>query len=106
MEDDKREALERCRLLLVREGFTVSWVVGSPTKREARSPDLIATKGVRLVRVFVLRESEVDVAETKAGVHSALQLGETRLYVPWPLRWRALSNLERWRFGGVSVGGL
>jgi len=106
LEKDRMEALEQCRLMLAREGFTVSWIVSHSTKRDARPPDLLASKGARLVRVFVLKEGEVDSAESRVGIRNAVRLGETRLCVPWPLRWRAISNLERWGLGGVSVSGL
>jgi len=102
---DRRQALERCRTLLAREGFTVSLVVQAPARRRDRPPELIASSGPRAIRVFVLGEDEVNAPETRSRIRSALKEGETRVYVPWPLRWRVLSNLERWRLRGAAVAG-
>jgi len=102
-EDGRREALDRCCALLQREGFTVSWVLTPPSSRANGSPDLLAADGSRLIRIVVLLNGEVDDKRTRARIRSALRQGETRVYVPWPLRWRLLSNLERWRLPGTSV---
>ena len=104
IEDDRRKALEQCRGRLAREGFIVSWVLG-PSRRGLRPPDLMASSGPRTVRVFVLLDHEVDAAESRNRIRSSAREGETRVWVPWPLRWRALSNLERWGVRGVPVLG-
>jgi hypothetical protein len=57
------------------------------------------------VRVFVLLDGEVDSPDTRRRIHAAYRQGETRVLVPWPLRWRMLSNVARWDLYGVSVGG-
>lgn len=104
-EDRRREALDQCRALLEREGFTVSWVLAAPNPRANGSPDLLAADGPRLIRIVVLLNGEIDDKRTRARIRSALRQGETRVYVPWPLRWRLLSNLERWQLHGPSVVG-
>ena len=83
----------------------MSWVWPPPKQNGVRPPDLIATNGYRIVRVFVLLEKEVDAASTKNSISASLREGETRVYVPWPLRWRAISNLDRWSVDGVAVAG-
>jgi hypothetical protein len=102
---DRREALERCRARLARDGFTVSVVVGGPGGHAAGSPDLMAANGSRLVRVLVLLDQEIDAPQTRGRVRRALRDGETWVWVPWPLRWRALSNLDRWGLRGAAVTG-
>jgi len=57
------------------------------------------------VRVVVLSMEEVDETAARRRVHDLVRTGETRVYVPWPLRWRFLSNLDRWRLRGVAVVG-
>jgi len=106
IEDDRREALKRCRTRLAREGFVVSWVIDGPARRSVRPPDLMAAVGPRTVRVFVLLDDEVDARETRDRIRASAREGETRVCVPWRLRWRVLSNLERWSLAGVSVAGL
>lgn len=106
IEADRREALGRCSAVLAREGFLVSWVGTTPAARGARTPDLLAAVGPRVVRVFVLLDRDVDAPETKARIRAALREGETRVCVPWPLRWRMLSNLDRWGLPGASVAGV
>jgi hypothetical protein len=105
VEEDRREGLKRTRAVLSHEGFTVSPGVGEAPGRGARSPDLVAANGPRVVRVFVLVDREIDSPETCGRVREALRKGETWLSVPWPLRWRALSNLDRWGLRGASVTG-
>ena len=105
IEDDRREALERCSALLAREGFIVSWVPAPSARKGVRTPDLLAASGPRVVRVFVLLDREVDAPRTKARIRAALREGETRVCVSWPLRWRVLSNLARWGLDGASVAG-
>jgi len=102
-EGERKDALTLCCSQLTREGYTVSCIVGIRTRRGPRPPDLLATNGTRVIRVFVLLERELDAAETKVRIKASLHEGETRVYVPWPLRWRALSNLDRWRLDGVAV---
>ena len=104
-DDDRRAPLERCRAVLRREGFTVSWAFIDRVDRGPRPPDLMAANGPRTVRVFVLLDGEIDAAETRERVRAAARDGETRLWVPWPLRWLALSNLDRWGVQGVPVLG-
>lgn len=82
----------------------MSWVVGTPGKGPA-PPELHAARAGRLVRVLVLLDSEIEGDETRKRVRAAVREGETRVYVPWPLRWRILTNLERWSVRGVSVAG-
>lgn len=103
MEDDRQEALDRCSELLEEENFSVSWVSGPPLKGGVKPHDILATKGFHAVRVLVLLDQDVDAPETKERIQAALEQGETRICVPWPLRWRALSNLDRWGFRGVAV---
>jgi hypothetical protein len=55
--------------------------------------------------VLVLLDEEIDAPETRERIRHAMRDGETRVWVPWPLRWRALSNLERWGVRGVPVLG-
>jgi len=100
------ETLDLCSGLLEQERFAVSKVVEAPTEKGVRPPDLVAVKGPEVMSVLVLKEDEVDAPETEAGIRAARQRGETRLYVPWPLRWRALSNLQRWGLPGVAVVGI
>lgn len=104
LEEVWREALERCCSLLEREGFTVSWIGGS-AKPGTRPADLLGANANRLVRVIVLLPGEVDTAETRARIRASLRKGETRVCVPWPLRWRLLSNLDRWGLPGAAVAG-
>jgi hypothetical protein len=104
-EDGVREAVERSSVHLRREGFTVSWVLLPPPRRGRRPPDLLAAIGSRVVRVFVLQDSEIDKPETRERIRDAYRQGETRAYVRWPMSWRLLSNLSRWGLRGVSVSG-
>jgi hypothetical protein len=101
----RNDVLGRCCVYLAKEGFTVSLVVGVPRGRRPRPPDLIAAKGLRLVRVFALAGEDIDATETKDRIRTAQKEGETLVCVPWPLKWRALSNIERWGLRGVAVTG-
>ena len=103
--DGRHSAMDRCNGLLTREGFTVSSVPPEPNGTNTRLPDLIASDGLRFVRVFVLTAEEVDAPGTRTGLGEAVREGETRVYAPWALRWRARSNLDRWELDGISVGG-
>ena len=105
LENGRREAVERSCALLRREGFVVSRVVASRSRRTVGSPDLLAASGPRVMRVFVLLDGEVDAAETRGRIRAASRQGETRVYVRRPLSWRVLSNLARWGVPGVSVVG-
>ena len=102
---ERGDILERRCAYLTREGYTVSLVVNVPRSRGPRPPDLIAAKGLRLVRVFALAGEDIDAKETKDRIRTAQNEGETLVCVPWPLKWRALSNLDRWGLRGVAVTG-
>jgi len=101
----RNDVLERCCAYLTKEGFTVSLVVSVPRSRGPRPPDLIAAKGLRLVRVFALAGEDIDATETRDRIRTAQKEGETLVCVPWPLKWRALSNIDRWGLRGVAVTG-
>jgi hypothetical protein len=100
------DIVKRCCALLAREKFTVSLVVSVQRSRGPRPPDLIAAKGLRLVRVFALSSEDIDATETRDRIRTAHDEGETLVCVPWPLKWRALSNIDRWGLRGVAVTGL
>ena len=102
-DDDRMRALNQCSDLLEKESFSVSWVSGPPLKGGIRPHDILATKGFHAVRVLVLLDRDVDDPKTRERIRAALELGETRVCVPWPLRWRALSNLDSWGLSGVAV---
>ena len=104
-QDDRQEALMLCSLLLQEERFEVFWISDSPSESSVRPHDLLALKLNHAVRIVVLLDHDVDAPETRERVLAALEQGETRVYVPWPLRWRTLSNLERWGIRGVPVMG-
>ncbi len=106
-EDGRRDAVRRTSALLREEGFNISRIAGldRSARRGARSPDLIAANGPRVIRVFVLIDGQIDADETKDRLRAAYREGETRVYVRWPLSWRLLSNLTRWGLRGVSVLG-
>jgi len=53
--------------------------------------------------VLVLLDSEVDSEKTRERIRGRYRLGETRVFVRWPLRWRMLSNVARWDLRGVAV---
>ena len=103
MEDGWKGAVNRSRATMRREGFTLSSVRAGPRLRGADPPDLLATSGARVVRVFVLLDPAVDAEETRQRITAAYRNGETRVFVRWPLRWRMLSNVDRWGLRGVSV---
>ncbi|TLZ64641.1 MAG: hypothetical protein E6K16_03940 [Methanobacteriota archaeon] len=99
-----REAVRRSCASLRREGFSVSKAVRELRKRGIRRGGiLLAAKGPHVVRVIVLLDRDVDAAATRTRVRSAYLQGETRVFVPWTLRWRMLSNVDRWGLRGVSV---
>jgi hypothetical protein len=98
-----REAVSQCCASLRREGFSVSNVVKGPRKRGTRRDELLAAKGPHVVRVIVLVGRDVDSEATRSQIRAAYRRGETRVFVPWTLRWRMLSNVERWGLRGVSV---
>ncbi len=97
------EAIHRCGKLLESQGFRVQ----KPRFRDRRvlPPDLIASKRGRLVRIVVVADGEVDERDTRQRILASVRRGETRVYVHWTLRWRALSNLARWEIQGVAVEG-
>ena len=103
MEDGWTGALNRSRATMRREGFTVSHVRRGSSLRGARPPDLLATNGARVVRVFVLLDRAVDAEDTRRRISAAYRHGETRVFVRWALRWRMLSNVDRWGLRGVAV---
>ncbi len=103
---ERKKAVNRCQTLLGKEGFREFWVPAASGKGRAGSQVIMAAKGPRTVRVLVLLEKEVDLEETRIRLVATYARGETRVYVPWPLRWRLLSNLERWGLDGVAVSGL
>ena len=103
MEDGWREAFSRSSSLLRREGFTVSRKRTGSRNGSARPPDILATHGARVVQAFVLVDADIDSGETRRRIAAAVRRGETRVFVRWPLRWRMLSNVDRWGLRGVSV---
>ena len=102
---DRMKAVSRCQSLLREEGFREFWAAATGTRRGGGASLIMAEKGSRMVRVLVVLEKEVDLDETKQRLREAHERGETRAYVPWPLRWRLLSNLERWGLDGIAVAG-
>jgi len=99
-----REAVRQSCASLRREGFSVSNAVGELRMRGTRrGGTLLAAKGPHVVRVLVLLGEDVDSEATRTRVRSAYRRGETRVFVPWTLRWRMLSNVDRWGLRGVSV---
>lgn len=104
-QSERSDILKRCCAYLAREGYTVSLVVNVPRSRRLRPPDLIAAKGLRLVRVFTLSVDDIDARETRERIRTAQKEGETLVCVPWPLKWRTLSNIDRWGLRGVAVTG-
>jgi hypothetical protein len=102
---DRMKAVSRCQALLEKEGFIEFRATAIRAKEGAGSPIIRAAKGSRTVRVLILLEKEVDLEETREKLRDSHERGETRVYVPWPLRWRLLSNLERWGLDGIAVTG-
>lgn len=78
----------------------------SAAAARSAAADLLAIRAARIVRVVFVPDGDVDAARTRARIRTALREGETRVYVPWPLRWRVISNLERWGLRGASVSGV
>ncbi len=104
-EDGFQDAMRRSSALLRKEGFIVSRIEAPARGGAARAPDLLASSGPRLIRVFVLIDGQIDSEETRHRLRASYREGETRVYVRWPLSWRVLSNLTRWGLRGVSVMG-
>jgi len=102
---ERKKAVNRCQTLLGKEGFSEFWVPAAPAKGRDGFQVIMAAKGPRTVRILVLLEKEVDLEETRTRLLATYAQGETRVYVPWPLRWRLLSNLERWGLDGIAVTG-
>jgi len=103
IDESRLDALNKCCPILAREGFTVSLVVGGPEKRKVRPPDILAAKGCRIVRVFALTDRDVDSPETERRIRESLREGETLIVTSRSLRWRILSNLDRWKIMGAAV---
>ncbi len=106
LENGWREAIQASCALLRREGFNVSWARGVRGNGKLAGHELLAENGGRIVRVLVLLDREMDSASAQKRIRAAYRAGETRVFVPWPLRWRMLSNIARWGLQGVSVGGV
>lgn len=101
-----QEAVRQSLASLRREGFSVPEIGrGFRARGTQRDGVLLAAKGPHVVRVIVLLDGDVDSRSTRARVRAAYRRGETRVFVPWTLRWRMLSNVERWGLPGVSVSG-
>ncbi len=100
MNPKRRTGLDACRRLLEREGFEIVDAVGDSSGTE---PDLVAEGVGRRIFVIVLVGDEVDSDTTRDRIRRALGQSETRVYAPRILRWRVLSNLERWGLAGAPV---
>ncbi len=103
---DRTKAVSRCQALLEKEGFVEFWDTSRRENGGTHSPVIVAAKGSRKIRVLILLEKEVDLRETRNKVKDSHDRGETRVCVPWPLKWRVLSNLEAWGLDGVAVTGI
>ena len=100
---DQRQALNGATAALRKEGFAVS-AGGAGDRAQSRvRPELVATNGSRIIQVLVLLDSEVDSEKTRDRIRRRYRLGETRVFVRWPLRWRMLTNVARWGLRGVAV---
>ena len=102
-EPERREALSVSKAALRKEGFAVSATSVADRAPGGVRPELVATNGSRIVQVLVLLDSEVDSEKTRERLRRRYRLGETRVFVRWPLRWRMLSNVARWGLRGVAV---
>ena len=102
-EPERREALSVSRAALRKEGFAVSATGATDRAPGGVRPELVATNGSRVVQVLVLLDSEIDSEKTRQRIRRRYRLGETRVFVRWPLRWRMLSNVARWGLRGVAV---
>jgi len=98
MDEQGHQALSRCRRALEREGFRVSELGG-----RGAGPALLATNGAHRIEAIVVTEAAVDDPKTRSRLRASSARGETRVFVDWRLRSRMVSNLERWKIGGVSV---
>ena len=101
----RKKAVNRCQALLEEEGFKEFWAIAARAGGGAGPTVIVAAKGPRTVRILILVEEEVDLEATRDRLRDSQERGETRAYVPWPLRWRLLSNLDRWRLDGIAVAG-
>ncbi len=101
MDERGHQALSQCRRTLEREGFRVSERSG-----RGADPALLATNGAHRIEVIVVRDAAVDDPKTRSRLRASSARGETRVFVDWRLRWRMMSNLERWKVGGISVSTL
>ena len=91
--DDRTAAVDRCRRALADEGFRVT---------PEGASDLRARRGSRTVRAIVFLPEDVDAPGSSDRIRRTYR-GETRVFVPWRLKWRMSSNLERWGIRGVAV---
>jgi hypothetical protein len=96
-----QQAVSQCRRTLEREGFHVSELRG-----RGADPALLATSGAHRIGVIIVSDAAIDDPKTRSRLRASAARGETRVFVDWRLRWRMVSNLERWRIGGVSVATL
>ena len=102
MDKTRQDALSRCRRTLEHEGFRVS----SPSPRTengAGDSDVLATNVGHRVCVHVVPTAHINDVRTRAHLLASAIEGETRVFVEWPVRWRMVSNLQRWGIRGVSV---
>src|SRR2546427_12631825 len=100
MNPHRRTAVAACRRLLEREGFEV---LDTPSERDDAEPDLLAKVGPRRISVGVVTDDDGDSEVTQARIRKVVDLVETRVYVPRILRWRMLTNLERWGLAASPV---
>ncbi len=76
------------------------------TRKRSTWPDLVAKSRAHVVNVLIVPDGEVDADRTRARIAASTRSAETRVFVDWRLRWRMLSNLERWGVRGVAVDAL
>ena len=88
---------------LEREGWRVLPAVGVQGIPGSSRPRVIAGNGTHAFRVLVVLPEEIDTPGTRAQISDSAKREETRVFVRWPLRWRMISNLQRWRVPGVAV---
>ena len=102
MKTERLDALTRCRRTLEHEGFRVS--PASELPRTGRGDyDLVAENAFHRIRVYILASIEIDDPGQRFRLKASAEKGETRVFVEWRVRWRMVSNLQRWEIRGVSV---